>query len=146
VLRDSTVFGDEYLRSVNEEKASDRNKTEIVKLETSRMTHEKKTIKTHGFDRVFNLVGGGGWFQWLLFGVCTLQVFFFENSELNLFKQKNQESMRRIGFLQAMFIYFHHVGYVFLGAVPEHWCEIDELRGTNWTREEIRNLSIPKTS
>jgi hypothetical protein len=27
-----------------------------------------------GFDRVFNLVGGGGLYQWLLLGILAIQV------------------------------------------------------------------------
>ena len=46
--------------------------------------------------------------------------------------------------LQALVLVSHHLGSVFLAADPDHWCRVDELsRGTNWTAEEIKNISIP---
>ena len=48
--------------------------------------------------------------------------------------------------LQSLVLVGHHLGFVFLGADPDHWCRVDELsRGTSWTEEEIKNISIPYT-
>ena len=35
------------------------------------------------------------------------------------------------------------MGYSFLGAIPDHWCDLKELSGTDWTPEQIKNFSIP---
>ena len=38
----------------------------------------------------------------------------------------------------------HHLGFLYLGTVPNHWCQVSELTSrTNWTKEEIKNISIP---
>lgn len=36
------------------------------------------------------------------------------------------------------------LGYAFLGALPDHWCSIDELKESNWTITEIKRISIPR--
>jgi hypothetical protein len=37
------------------------------------------------------------------------------------------------------------VGYIFIGAVPQHWCKMDVLmNSTDWTAEQIKEISIPK--
>ena len=37
----------------------------------------------------------------------------------------------------------HHLGFVFLGAMPEYWCQVSELSKFNWTLEETKNISVP---
>ncbi|CAL8115003.1 unnamed protein product [Orchesella dallaii] len=69
-----------------------------------------------GFDRVFKHVGSNGKFQYLLLLTVSLQ---------------------------CIILSWHHLSYVFLGAVPDHWCYIPELVGSGWTNDQIRNLSIP---
>ena len=44
---------------------------------------------------------------------------------------------------KSMVLVNHHLGFVFLAADPDHWCRVDELSRTNWTVEEIKNISIP---
>lgn len=39
---------------------------------------------------------------------------------------------------------FHNFVYVFIGAVPQHWCKVPELVAANWTSEQVRNVSIPQ--
>src|SRR5687768_11009255 len=41
------------------------------------------------------------------------------------------------------------MGYTFIGAIPDHWCKIDQLAvlalaEAGWTPEQIKNISIPK--
>ncbi|ODM93122.1 Solute carrier family 22 member 3 [Orchesella cincta] len=70
-----------------------------------------------GFERVFDLVGGNGLFQWRLLFIVSLQLIVLT---------------------------WHHIGYAFLGSVPDHWCSIDELKESNWTLEQIKLISIPR--
>ncbi|CAD6232051.1 GSCOCG00001720001-RA-CDS [Cotesia congregata] len=35
----------------------------------------------------------------------------------------------------------HSMSYVFISEIPEHWCSIKELQKSNWTIEEIKNIS-----
>ncbi|CAD6232049.1 GSCOCG00001719001-RA-CDS [Cotesia congregata] len=35
----------------------------------------------------------------------------------------------------------HSMSYVFVSEIPEHWCSIKELQKSNWTAEEIKNIS-----
>ncbi|CAL8128169.1 unnamed protein product [Orchesella dallaii] len=72
-----------------------------------------------GFERVFDLVGGNGIFQWRLLFIVSLQLIVLT---------------------------WHHIGYAFLGSVPDHWCSIEELKDSNWTLEQIKLISIPKKS
>ncbi|CAG7823398.1 unnamed protein product [Allacma fusca] len=70
-----------------------------------------------GFDGVFDLVGGSNLFQWLLFSIVCIQGVVLVN---------------------------HHLGFVFLGAVPAHWCQVGELSSSPWTLDQIKNISIPR--
>ncbi len=89
------------------------------------MASDKSTVVNFdqeklGFEKVFELVGGHGKFQWTLMLVLSLHV---------------------------MFLSWNHMGYIFIGAVPDHWCAVDELdTQTNWTSLQIKELSIPKYS
>ncbi|OXA43589.1 hypothetical protein Fcan01_21495 [Folsomia candida] len=75
--------------------------------------------KNDGFEKVYDYVGGSGWFQWRLLLITSLQLII---------------------------VTWHHIGYSFLGAVPDHWCKIEDLETrTNWTLTEIKRLSIPRT-
>jgi hypothetical protein len=72
-----------------------------------------------GFDRVFPLIGGNNHYQYLLLLIVSFQKVCV----------------------------FHHIGYIFLGASPAHWCAVEELANATtlygWSTEQIRNLSIP---
>lgn len=41
------------------------------------------------------------------------------------------------GVLNAM----HLASYVFLAAKPEHWCKVPELARTDWSPQQLRNIS-----
>src|SRR5688500_18208423 len=73
-----------------------------------------------GFDRVFPLIGGHHLYQVLLLLLVACQKVCV----------------------------FHHIGYIFLGASPKHWCAVEELANAaasyGWSAEQIRNLSIPE--
>jgi len=42
-----------------------------------------------------------------------------------------------------MLLTFHHLGAVFLGAVPEHWCHVHALENAGWSDREIQKFSSP---
>ena len=77
--------------------------------------------KLEGFDRVFPLIGGQGRYQWILLSIAAL----------------------------ASTNNFHHMGYTFLGANPDHWCKdpFEALSSSgsalDWSLEQIKNISIP---
>ncbi|OXA43588.1 solute carrier family 22 member 6-B [Folsomia candida] len=86
------------------------------------MTANQRTsnaVEKIGFEKVFELVGGHGKCQWILMWILSLQLIFLT---------------------------WNHLGYIFIGAVPTHWCQIELLeKATNWTAAEIKELSLPKT-
>ncbi|XP_066963443.1 solute carrier family 22 member 3-like isoform X2 [Macrobrachium rosenbergii] len=38
---------------------------------------------------------------------------------------------------------FQVLSYQFLGATPDHWCQVEELYASNWTDEQVLSLAIP---
>lgn len=70
-----------------------------------------------GFEKALQLVGGHNRFQWMAMCVVSLQL---------------------------MLLTWNHMGYIFIGAVPDHWCHLEQLDNTSWSVEQIRNISIPK--
>ncbi|XP_064083196.1 organic cation transporter protein-like isoform X2 [Macrobrachium nipponense] len=38
---------------------------------------------------------------------------------------------------------FQVLTYQFLGATPDHWCQVEELYASNWTDEQVLSLAIP---
>ncbi|ODM93343.1 Organic cation transporter protein [Orchesella cincta] len=86
-------------------------------LENKISTQNSMAVQNDGgFDRVFKYVGSNGKYQYTLLLVVSIQ---------------------------CIILSWHHLSYVFLGAVPDHWCHIPELVGSGWTNDQIRNLSIP---
>lgn len=63
-----------------------------------------------------DVIGHGGWFLCKIFLLCMIPSIL---NGLNL------------------------TSYVYLAEVPEYWCEIPELKATNWTDQEIRVISSP---
>lgn len=100
--------------------------------------------KNDGFEKVYDYVGGSGWFQWRLLLITSLQVrplLFLEVHKLYFIS-----FTLIMHIFQLIIVTWHHIGYSFLGAVPDHWCKIEDLETrTNWTLTEIKRLSIPRT-
>ncbi|CAL4065633.1 unnamed protein product, partial [Meganyctiphanes norvegica] len=39
-----------------------------------------------------------------------------------------------------------NLSYEFLGAIPDHWCQVPQLEQLGWSQEKIREIGIPKTN
>lgn len=72
-----------------------------------------------GFERALHLTGGHGRFQWWALILVAYQLTLLT---------------------------WNHMGYIFLGAVPDHWCHVEALDNCSWSLEQIKNISIPKVS
>ncbi|KAF2367139.1 Major facilitator sugar transporter-like [Trinorchestia longiramus] len=70
---------------------------------------------TAKFEDLLAQVDSGPW-TWMIFALCSIWGLF--------------------GAMQA-------VSAVFLSPVTAHWCHVTELQNTNWTSEQIKNVSIP---
>ncbi|ODM90293.1 Solute carrier family 22 member 24 [Orchesella cincta] len=70
-----------------------------------------------GFEAAFKLVGGSGRFQWYCIVLCSIQLLMMT---------------------------WNHMGYIFIGAVPKHWCHVSELANSSWSEDQVKNISIPK--
>ncbi|CAL8128173.1 unnamed protein product [Orchesella dallaii] len=76
--------------------------------------HDSSSV---GFETAFKLVGGSGRFQMLAMVISSLQLLLMT---------------------------WNHMGYIFIGAVPKHWCHIPELVNSGWSEEQVKNISIPQ--
>ena len=93
-----------------------------------------------GFDAIFSYIGGSSRYQWILLSITSLQVSPI-GSVVSILDLQNNLNLRYIS--QFYVLVPHHLGFVFLGASPQHWCQASELSRANWTQEEIKNVSIP---
>lgn len=39
-----------------------------------------------------------------------------------------------------------NLSYEFLGAIPDHWCQVTQLEQLGWSQEKIREVAIPKNN
>ncbi|XP_042890493.1 uncharacterized protein LOC122265316 [Penaeus japonicus] len=73
---------------------------------------------TTSFEDVLAKLDSGPW-NWLIFLLCSLWGLF--------------------GGMQT-------VATAFLSPMTDHWCHIPELHVANWTKEQIWNYSLPRTT
>ncbi|XP_068242977.1 solute carrier family 22 member 7-like [Palaemon carinicauda] len=79
-------------------------------------TDESKTNDKVSFEHLLDISGIDGLWTILMFLMCSF-----------------------CGFTSP----FQMLSYQFLGATPEHWCQVEELYASNWTDEQVLSLAIP---